>query len=375
MGPVKLRLAAVAVALAVAAPAQAAPPGVTARAYVVENAATGEVLAGRAARRSVPIASITKLMTVLVTLERAKPTDVVTVTAAAASVGESSIRLRVGERLSVRELVEAALIQSANDAADALADHVGGGNRAVFVALMNRRARELGLRETHFVRPDGLDAFGHVSSARDVTLLARVLMHRPLVRAIVRRSTARISGGRTLHTWNDLLATFPSLLGVKTGHTSAAGWCQVAAVQGRGYTIYATLLGSPSRAQRNRDLAALLSWGLDRYRLVPVVERHRVYARAETGWGLARLPLLARAPLLSAVRVDSTVTERVVAPDVVRLPVRRGQRLGVVRVYARGRMIGERPLVAARAVATPGMRKRVAWYAGRTAHHLIGLVS
>ena len=134
-----------------------------------------------------PIASITKLMTVLLTVERTKPSDVVTVSARAAGVGESSANLRAGERLTVRELLEAALIQSANDAADALADYVGKGSEEHFVALMNQRARQLGLRDTHYVRPDGLDATGHVSSAHDVTLLARILMHRPLVRQIVRQ--------------------------------------------------------------------------------------------------------------------------------------------------------------------------------------------
>src|SRR5205085_11624384 len=107
-------------------------------------------------------------MTVLITLERTRLSDVVTVSPDAAAVGESSAHLRAGERLTVRELLEAALIQSANDAADALADHVGHGSESAFVRMMNARARRLGLHDTHFVRPDGLDAPGHVSSARDV---------------------------------------------------------------------------------------------------------------------------------------------------------------------------------------------------------------
>ena len=255
-------------ALALAAPVLAAPPDVRGRSFVVENGATGEVLLARDARERVPIASITKLMTVLLTLERAKPSDVVVVSPFAADVGESSANLRAGERLTVRELLEAALIQSANDAADALAFYVGRGNEQRFVALMNARARKLGLRDTHFVRPDGLDAPGHVSSARDVTLLARIVMHRPLVRQIVRMRSATISGGETLHTWNDLLSTYPGVFGVKTGHTSAAGWSQVAAARRRGVTVYATLLGSPARDTRNADLSALLTWGLARKAVV-----------------------------------------------------------------------------------------------------------
>jgi D-alanyl-D-alanine carboxypeptidase (penicillin-binding protein 5/6) len=363
-----------AVLLAAAAPANAAPR-VDARAYLVQNAATGEVLLGRAADKRLPVASITKLMTVLVVLEHARPDDVVTVGPDASSVGESTVHLRPGERLTVRDLVEAALIQSANDAANALADHVGEGDRDGFVELMNERARALGLADTHFVRADGLDVAGHYSSARDVTRLARIAMRSPLVRQIVARRTETIAGGRRLHTWNDLLGRYPGLIGVKTGHTSAAGWCQVAAARGRRVTVYATVLGSRTRAGRNEDLAELLAWGISRYRVVSLVERSRVYARAEAPYGRAPLSLVAARPLVRVVRVDRPLVERVVAPAAVELPVRRGERLGWVRVYDRGRLVGTRPLVAARTIERPGLGGRIAWYAERTLHHLGGLMT
>ena len=359
------------VALVVAPSAVAGPPLVSARAYYVQNGATGEVLAARAPARRLPMASITKLMTVLVALDHERLSHVVTVAPGAASVGESSIHLRAGERLAVRDLLEGALIQSANDAADALAYDVGRGDEARFVALMNARARALGLRDTHFARPDGLDAAGHYSSARDVTLLARLAMQRATVRSIVRERTATIAGGRVLHTWNDLLGTFPGLIGVKTGHTAAAGWCEVGAVQGAGFTIYATVLGSPTRAQRNEDLAALLRWGVSRYRTVALVSQ-RVYARAALAYGRDALALVPRRPLVRAVHVDRPLTARVVAPRVVRLPVRKGERLGVVKVFEGRKLLGARPLVAARSVSRPGLAGRVGWYAGRTVHHFLG---
>jgi D-alanyl-D-alanine carboxypeptidase (penicillin-binding protein 5/6) len=371
---VRLRLLVLAAAaLAAPALAQAAAPRVDARAYLVQNAATGEVLLHHDERARLPVASITKLMTVLVALEHARPDDLVTVGPDASSVGESTVHLTPGEQLTVRDLIEAALIQSANDAANALADHVGEGDRERFVELMNERARALGLRDTHFVRPDGLDVPGHYSSARDVTLLARVAMHSPLVRDVVRRRSETIAGGRSLHTWNDLLGSFPGLIGVKTGHTSAAGWCQVAAARGRGVTVYATVLGSPTRAGRNADLAELLAWGLTRYRVISVVEARRVYARAEAPYGRKPLALIAARPRVRVVHVERPLVERVVAPAVVRLPVRRGDRLGWVRVYDRGRLIAARPLVAARTIERPGLGDRIAWYAGRTLHHLGGL--
>jgi len=360
-----------AAALVAAAPALAGPPRVAARSYLVENAATGEVLASRHARERVPIASITKLMTVLVTLEHARLAEVVTVAPGAAAVGESTANLRAGERLTVADLVRAALIQSANDAAYSLALYVGNGRLAPFLDLMNAKARELGLTDTHFVRPDGLDVTGHYSSARDVTLLARAAMRIRFVRETVRRRTATIAGGRTLHTWNDLLGTFPGLLGVKTGHTHAAGWSEVAAARGRGTTVYATLLGSPGRSERNADLAELLAWGLARYRVVDAIALGRAYGRVGLPYGKGEIRLVPASPLVHVVRLGRPLVERVVAPDVVSLPVAKGQRLGVVSVYAGRVLLGERPLVADRTVAKPGRIGRARWYAGRAAHHIL----
>ena len=358
-------------ALVLAAPATAAPPTVNARAWFVQSGTTGEVLAHHGDRARVPIASITKLMTVLVTLEHAKLDDVVTVEPSASEVGESTINLSPGERITVRDLIRAALIQSANDAANALADYVGKGDEEHFVALMNAKARELGLNETHFVRPDGLDVAGHVSSARDVTRLAQILMHDRFVRSVVRERTATISGGRTLHTWNDLLGQFPGLVGVKTGHTADAGWCEVAAARGPGVTIYVAVLGSPTRSSRNADLAELLRYGLSRYRLVPVIPQ-RPYAWVETGYGKPRLELVPDRPMSRSIRVDVPLVERVVAPGVVSLPIHRGDQLGVVQVYARGRLLGSRPLVAARDVARPSLASRIGWFGSRAVHHIGG---
>jgi D-alanyl-D-alanine carboxypeptidase (penicillin-binding protein 5/6) len=352
----------------------AAPPPVTARAYVVENAATGEVLAARDARTPVPIASLTKLMTVLVVLEHHRLGDVVVVDRRAGAIGESTIGLRGGERMTVRDLVKAALIQSANDAADALALSVSP-DFSSFARLMNEKARALGLTDTHFVRPDGLDAPGHVSSARDVTTLARAAMRIRFVRETVRERSDTIAGGRTLHTWNDLLATFPHLLGVKTGHTAAAGWSQVAAARGRGITIYATILGGPTRSQRNDDLTELLAWGIAQYRVVHAVDPRRIYATVALPYGKDPVELRAAKPLLAVVRVERPLTEKVVAAGAVQLPVHAGDVLGHVEVRAGKRLIGRRDLVASRTVNRPGTVARVGWYAGRTIHHLAGFFS
>jgi len=356
----------------VAGAATAAPPPVEADAFVVQNGASGEVLAEEAAGEPLPIASITKLMTALVTLERVRPDEVVTVSEAAAAVGESSIHLRSGERVTVGELLQAALIQSANDAANALAAHVGGGSVVRFVALMNSRAGELGLTETHFVNPDGLDAPGHFSSAEDVTKLARVAMRKPFIRQTVGTYETTVAGRRLVN-WNDLLSRSPHVLGVKTGHTNGAGWSEVAAARRGGVTIYATLLGGASREGRNSDLAKLLAWGLDQYRTVWVVAAGRDYATATTAYDRPDVRLVAAEPALRVVRVGRPLVERVVVPLQVRLPVRQGQHLGEVQVLDGSEVIARSPLVAAESVELPDALGRVGFYAGRTIHHLGGL--
>jgi D-alanyl-D-alanine carboxypeptidase (penicillin-binding protein 5/6) len=308
-------------------------------------------------------------MTVLVTLEHHKLTDVIDVDARAAAVGESSADLGPGDELTVSDLIKAALIQSANDAADALALSVSPDFPS-FAALMNQKARQLGLDDTHFVRPDGLDAPGHVSSAADVTKLARIVMRIPFVRTTVAEETATIAGGRTLHTWDDLLSQFPGTIGVKTGHTGLAGWCQVAAVRGNGVTVYATLLGSPTRSKRNDDLESLLVWGLSRFRVVPAVQGGRTYASVAVGYGKAPLGLVAARPLLAVARIDRPLVETVAAAAGVSLPVRQGAVLGRVEIRSGSHVVGTRDLVASRTINKPGVGGRLRWYAGRTLHHL-----
>ena len=365
----------VAAALVLCGSAHAAAPKPDATAFMVLNASNGDVLASRNAHAQLPIASITKLMTVIVALDHLKPDDVVTVSSGAAQVGESRIPLRSGQRITVRDLLKGALIQSANNAADALAAAASGGDMPRFVAWMNERARKLGLDDTHFVRPDGLDAPGHVSSARDVAVLAQVAMHRRVVRDLVRLRSSPIEGGQfTVHTWNDLLGVVPGVVGVKTGHTNDAGWCEVAAVRRNGFTVYAVILGSPTRSQRNDDLQRLLAWGVSQYRTLTLVGK-QAYAWAAAPYGRARVALVARRPLVRVVRVGHPVVERIVAPTAVSLPVAEGQQLGRVEIWSGGTRLGSRPLLAGRSVARPGLAGRLRWYSTRTVHHLMSLFS
>jgi len=356
-----------------AASAAAAPPPVSAPAYVVRGGPDQVVVAARAADAPRAPASITKLMTVLVALERARLDDVVTIPAAAASVGESSVGLRVGEKLTVADLAIAALVPSANDAATALALYVGKGSLPRFVELMNAKAKALGLASTHFANPHGLDQRGHVSSARDVTTLLTAALRNSFIRTWSARSTATIAGGRTLASTDSLIGTLP-LVGAKTGHTNDAGWSQVAAVERNGVRITASLLGAASESQRNDELASLLAWGLDQYRRLVVAGDH-VYGHAEVGYGRSPVPLVAARDVIRSVRIGRPLVERVVASTALPLPVTKGQRVGEVRVFSDGRLIARTPLVAAASSPAVGVVGKAGWYARRTLHHVFGLVS
>lgn len=358
-----------AVLLAAAVAAASTPPPVRAQQVLVADAESGDVLYSLNADRRMPMASITKLMTAIVTLEHARSREMVTVAPQAVGRGGSSIFLVPGEQLRVRELLAAALIQSANDAAFALAAHVGEGSVPRFVRLMNEKAEELGLADTHYVRPDGLDAPGHVSSAEDSLTLARAALREPLVRRLVRKKTMTIPPSRTLRSWNDLLWTFPGVTGVKTGHTDRAGWAQVVTAQRGGTALYAVILGSPGRERRNDDLTALLDWGFDQYVRFTLVREGATYATAAVPFAEGeRVELVAAKGASRIVRLGDGIrfVERVVAPAMVDLPVRRGQKLGEVVILDGDEEIARRDLVAARDVADTSLRERLDWYADRS---------
>ena len=272
-------LAIVAVVAFLAAPVQASSVEVTRSAPLHVGAAAwylvgsdGAVLAQSDARLRRAPASITKLMTAIVTLEHARPSEVVRVSPGAARVGESTVYLRPNELLSVGELIHGMLVRSGNDAAEALALYVGHGSESRFVSLMNVEARQLGLTDTTFENPHGLDQAGHLSSARDTTLLVRYALGIPFISDTLQRSSVSIPGSGDFPTTDDLLESWPPLVAGKTGHTADAGWNEAAAASKNGATVYGSVLGSRNRAERND---ALRGAPLLRPRPVPTRDRDR----------------------------------------------------------------------------------------------------
>ena len=240
-------------ALARPASAPAAAPAIRAPAAILVEPATGDVVYQRQARRSRPVASTTKLMTALVTLEHAKLGQVVTTVPYRASPAESIIGLRGGERMTVADLLRGLLLASANDAAATLAARVGGSQSA-FVALMNRRARQLGLTHTHYANAIGLDDPSNHSSAEDLVKLTLILRRNAFFRAVTNLPRATLRTGahpRVILNRNLLVRAVPEVNGVKTGHTSSAGYILVASATKAGVTVISVVLDEPSEAARD----------------------------------------------------------------------------------------------------------------------------
>ena len=335
----------------------------------------GSVLSRGDASRPRAMASITKLMTAAVALEHAQPSDVVRITPGAADIGESTVFLRAGEEVTVADLIRATLIPSANDAAQALALHVGGGSADHFVGLMNAKAEKLGLSDTNFENAHGLDESGHVSSARDATALVRYALGVPFIREALSRSTFSLPEGTTFPTTDDLLVSWAPLVGGKTGHTQDAGWSQAAAAARGGVTVYGTVLGSDTRGARNDALRELLEYGLDQYRRVQVIDASRAYVTAETAFGQPDVDLVAPRSIVRTLRNGKSLVERVVAPTMLALPVAKGQVVGRVDVYEGNRLVASSNLAAATAVEDAGFFAKARWYATRTMDNLWEIVS
>src|SRR5829696_73888 len=250
-----------------------APPRVQARAVILADESTGQVLFERNASAARAMASTTKVMTALLALERLDEQKVVVIGPGPPKVGEESLRLRQGERLTIRQLLLGLLVKSANDAGVALAEAVDG-SEAAFVRRMNRKAAALRLSATHYATPYGLDRPGHQTSARDLARLWEVAMRRADFRAIVAMKAARIPGIplslRRFVTTNRLLGSYRWTVGGKTGFTNRAGRCLVASASRGGRRLVAVALGSPNAFP---DVQALFDYGFSKFVRVRLAER------------------------------------------------------------------------------------------------------
>jgi D-alanyl-D-alanine carboxypeptidase (penicillin-binding protein 5/6) len=333
------------------APAAPAGPDLDARAWILIDAGDGERLASNAPSRSLAIASATKLMTAYLALEELPLKRRLTAPQYNALPAESILGLRAGERISVEDLLYSLILASANDSAVTIAEGVSGSVPA-FVDEMNAAAEHLGLLDTSFTNPIGLDAPGNHSSARDLAELAERLMRNRVFRRIADSTEATVeTDQRTIQipTRNRLLLEDPALTGIKTGHTLQAGYVLVGSATRDGVDLISVVLGTSSEAARDAETAELLDYGFSRYSSRTPVRAGEALATPEIAYQDETMRLVADEPVRVAVRDDQQVAVEVDSPEEVFGPIERGEELGTATVTVDGVREGSVPLVADRA--------------------------
>lgn len=350
-------------ALPRAAPAAAVPradpPALTAAGAVLWDPADDRVLFGVAETTPRPMASTTKIMTVLLALEAGTIGDTVTVSPTAAAVGEASLGLQPGQRIPMESLVAGLILRSGNDAAVALAEHVAGSESA-FVAAMNVRAVELGLAGTRFLNPHGLtnDA-DHRAAPLDLARLAHEAMAHEVFARYAGAASATVPGLPPMENRNELLGTYPWATGVKTGFTRLAGDSLVASAERDGRVLYAVVLDSDDRFG---EAAALLDHGFTAFRrVVPAAEGAEI---TRYRWWDADVGVLAGGELGATAPIGAEATWHVRLVPAATRPVSAGDELGRGELRVEGHVEHEVPLVAAADVPTTAVAEPAAAVVG-----------
>jgi len=346
-------------------------PDVVGTAWLVMDAATGQIIAGHNLDERVEPASITKVMTSYVIAAelaagRIQPDDPVLMSENAwrkggAATDGSYSGFPVNKVAPLEEMETAMTVQSGNDAAIALAEHVAGSEDA-FAQMMNAHARRLGMRNTHFVNASGLSAPEHYSTARDLALLGQAMVRDYPDMYAHNKIREFTVGPITQHNRNRLLWRDASVDGIKTGHHSGAGYCLMASALRGSQRLITVVMGSTSEAQRSNDSLALLNWGFRFYETWQIYAADAVLAERQVWKGAqASVPVgVGEALLVSTPRgrgeelhLSTEVPARLIAP------IAKGQQIGTVKVTLDGHLLAERPLIALSAVEQGGFFKRL----------------
>lgn len=327
--------------------------GLSAKAAVLMNAETGEILYGYNSDERLPEASITKVMTLLLVFEaidsgKISYDDEVRCSAHAASMGGSQIWLEEGESMTVDELLKATVVGSANDAAVALAEHIAGSHES-FVVMMNDRARELNMTQTSYKNCTGLDAEGHLTSALDVAIVsAELLKHEDILNySTIWMDTLR-NGELELANTNKLLRSYPDAIGLKTGTTSQAGCCVSAVARRDGMTLIAVIMGAPNSKSRFADAAALLDYGFANWEIASVAdympETEKIKVKAGVERSLSTTAVLEGYVLVEKGRKGEIAVE-ISYDGEVTAPVASGQTVGTVQLTLDNEVLGEYKII------------------------------
>ncbi len=334
-------------------PVWAAELPVQAKATLLMEKETGQVLFAQNEREKLEPASVTKVMTLLLVMEAIARgelhyEDVVTVSANAASMGGSQVYLSEGEQITVEELLKAVCVSSGNDAAVALAEQVSGVTE-LFVQQMNNRALELGMTDTHFANPTGLPAEGHVTSARDIALMSRELIGK---HTDIRRFTTiwmdTIRGGEFgLSNTNKLIRFYDGATGLKTGSTDAAGYCISATAERDGMELIAVVLGGETSQQRFEDAKTLLNYGFSAYALADVTPAEAPLVPIRLGRSPTVAAELPQSKLLVSKGQAGSLTQAVTLREDLSAPIAKGSPVGTLTVKSGDTVLAELPLTSA----------------------------
>ena len=333
-------------AAAFTASAESFFPSVSAKAAVLIDADTGRVMFEKNAEIRLPMASTTKIMTAIVALEHGDPDDTVTVTKGSVGVEGSSIYLEAEEKLSLRELLYALLLASANDAATAIALHISGSVEA-FASLMNKKAELLGLKNTHFKNPHGLDAEGHFTTAYDLAKITAAALKNKTFAEIVSTYNYNISGKdggrRYLVNHNKLLRGYEGCIGVKTGYTKADGRCLVSAARRDGMTLIAVTLSAPDDW---RDHKAMLDYGFLHYESVKLCQqRESVISLPDVSKAGNEIECVAKTGIVLTLPRGGEITQVIECPRFFWNTPKKGETVGRVIFYRNGKEIARTTLI------------------------------
>ena len=312
---------------------------------VLMDAKTGEVLLAKNENEALPPASVTKIMTLLLVMEavdegRVSLNDTVTVSERAAAMGGSQVYLKVGEEMCLEEMLKSVVIASANDCAVALAEHVAG-SEAAFVALMNKRAAELGMTSTHFENTNGLDdtVENHVTSALDIALMSRALIAHPKILEYsgIWQDTIR-DGAFGLTNTNRLVRFYRGCTGLKTGSTARAKFCMSATAERDGVSLIAVIMAAPTRDARNNAAAALLDYGFANYATLEVAGDS---LELPVLGGVSDTVRLSYPTFIKTVPkgAEGRVTSSVELPEAIEAPLAAGDTVGCVRYTLDGEVL------------------------------------
>lgn len=328
--------------------------------YVLMERSTGEVLLEHNAHERLRPASVTKVMTLLLIMEalddgRIGWDDMVQTSAAAAAKGGSQIYLEENEQLPLEEMLKSIVVSSANDCACAMAEHIAG-SEAAFVEMMNARAEQLGMTDTHFVNCTGLDdepeAAEHLTTAYDIALMSRELLGHEGIKkyTTIWMDTVR-DGQFGLSNTNKLVRFYDGTTGLKTGYTSAAGHCLSASAERNGMELIAVVLHCASSTDRFESAKALLNYGFSNYALITPELGELPAVPVTLGTSMEITPVLAdETPILIDKALAAGVETRVCVDESVTAPVEAGQTLGTLTITSGGQTIAERDLIAPEAV-------------------------